>query len=117
MWEHKTASSHGAARLAVHHKIYELLLKYVEEKEGADLVFTTTNGEKVTHYTVELDKLAETFGKKFSVTPTLNRKQMATVIGQRVMSGMLHLTCAIPWKYTGPPTSIKAGLKKLFQGL
>lgn len=83
VWEHKTTNSHGAAKLAIHIKVYQLLQRFIIEKEGSDLVFTTSNGEKVTHISVELDKLAEAFGKKFSITPTLNRKQIATVIGNR----------------------------------
>ncbi len=36
------------------------------KKTGPDLVFTTTNNEKVTH---ELEQLGEAFGKKFTTTP------------------------------------------------
>ena len=51
-------------------------------KSNLDLVFTTSGGEKVQHMGVELQKLAEHFGRTFTVTPTLNRKQKATSIGQ-----------------------------------
>lgn len=54
VWDHKTASSHGAARLAVHVKVYQLLKRYMGSKEGPDLVFTTTTGEKVTHVGLDL---------------------------------------------------------------
>lgn len=40
-----------------------------------------TSGEKVTHIAHELEMLAEAFGKKFTVTPTLNRKKVATAVG------------------------------------
>ena len=51
-------------------------------KSGADLVFTTNTGEKVQHIGVELERLAEFFGKKFAITPTLNRKQIATTVAK-----------------------------------
>ena len=63
-------------------RVYQLLFRYMEPKIGADLVFTTEGGEKVTHVAVELEKLGECFGKKFNITPTLNCKQIATSIGQ-----------------------------------
>jgi hypothetical protein len=78
VWDHKTVSTHGSARVAMHVKIYQLLVEYLGEKTGADLVFTSTAGEKLTHLTVELEKLSEHFGKRFSTTPTMNRKQIAT---------------------------------------
>ena len=74
VWQHKTTNSHGAAKLAVHVKVYQLLTRYCGEREGSDLVFITATGEKVTHMGYELEKFSEHFGKKFLVTPTLNRK-------------------------------------------
>ena len=47
VWEHKTTMTHGGAKLAVHIKVYQLLLQFCEELVEADLVFTTLNGEKV----------------------------------------------------------------------
>lgn len=44
VWEHKPV----ATRIAVHVKVYQVLLEYMEPKTGADLVFTTESGEKVT---------------------------------------------------------------------
>lgn len=81
VWEHKTTNSHGSAKLAVHIKVYQLLQRYIGDRSGADLVFTS-NGEKVTHVGLELEKLGEAFGKKFSITPTLNRKIIATAVFQ-----------------------------------
>lgn len=80
VWEHKTSDSHGSAKLAMSTRVYQLLRRYMEGKSGADLVFTTTTGEKTTHVGHELEKLGEAFGKKFSITPTLNRKQLATTV-------------------------------------
>lgn len=54
----------------------------MEPKQGADLVFTTSMGERVTHIANELEKLGEHFGKKFSITPTLARKQIATALSE-----------------------------------
>ena len=51
-------------------------------KRGADLVFTTGTGEKVQHIGTELERLAEHFGKKFTITPTMNRKQIATAVAK-----------------------------------
>lgn len=81
VWEHKTTNAHGAARLALHVKYYQLLEKFTESKQSADLVFVTVTGEKVTHIAHELEMLAEAFGKKFSVSPTMNRKKVATAVG------------------------------------
>jgi hypothetical protein len=36
----------------------------------------------VTHITTELEKLSEHFSKKFSVTPTMNRKSVATALSK-----------------------------------
>lgn len=49
-------------------------------KAGADPVFTTSTGEKVTHIAAELEKLGEHFGKKFSLTPTPVCKQIDTAV-------------------------------------
>jgi len=80
VWDHKTVSSHGPARIVLHVRVYQMLLDYMGSKEGADLVFLTSSGEKVTHVGLELEKLGESFGKKFSISPTMNRKQVATAI-------------------------------------
>lgn len=53
------------------------------DKIGADLVFSTTAGEKVTHIGHELKMLSDRFGKRFCITPTINRKQIATAVGKR----------------------------------
>ena len=52
----------------------------MDTKAGEDLVFTTVTGEKVTHIATELEKLGEHFGRKFSLTPTMVRKQIATAV-------------------------------------
>ena len=44
-------------------------------------MFKTSTGEKVTHIGYELQKLSDAFGKKFTMTPTLNRKAVATAVG------------------------------------
>ena len=54
----------------------------MDSKAGADLVFTTCAGEKVTHIATELEKLGKHFGKKFSFTPPLVSKQNATAVCQ-----------------------------------
>ena len=41
VWNHKTVSSHGSAKIAAHVRVYQLLVKYMALKTGADLVFTT----------------------------------------------------------------------------
>ena len=81
VWDHKTANAHGPARLAIHVKIYQLLERYVGGRDGADIVFLTNSGAKVTHIGYELEQFSECFGKKFTVTPTENRKQVATTVG------------------------------------
>ena len=67
VWDHKTAQAHGAARIVVPNHLYRLI---EEQASGdhADLVFKTSAGGKVTHIGMELDKLAEHFGKKFGVS-------------------------------------------------
>ena len=80
VWDHKTKAAHGSARIAVHIKVYQLLVDYMAPKSGPDLVFTTNTGERVTHITLELERLGDFFGKKFSITPTTNRKQISTAV-------------------------------------
>lgn len=82
VWEHKTSGSHGSAKMACRIRVYQVLIEYMGTKTGADLVFTTAAGGRVTHISTELERLSETFGKKFTVTPTMNRKQLATAVGQ-----------------------------------
>lgn len=82
VWDHKTAATHGSARIAAHVKVYQLLVDHMAPKSGADLVFTTGNGERVTHAALELEKLGDHFGKKFTVTPTHNRKLVATAVAK-----------------------------------
>lgn len=60
VWDHKTVTAHGPARIV-------MVLEEIGDKEGANLVFTTTSGTKVTHMAIELEKLGEAFGKKFQV--------------------------------------------------
>ena len=82
VWDHKTSASQGSARLGVQPRVHQLLLRYIDGSESSDLVFKTSSGEKVTHIGLELEKLAEGFGKKFAITPTQNRKMIATVVGK-----------------------------------
>ena len=42
--------------------VYQLLTEYMGEKDGADLVFSTTNGEWVTHLAHELKLLGTKIG-------------------------------------------------------
>lgn len=97
VWNHKTVITHGAAQIACHIKVYQLLMEYIGDKKGADLVFTTSSGERVTHIGLELEKLGDVFGKKFIVTPTMNRKQIATTLSQTgseadVRGGAMHMS-------------------------
>ncbi len=69
VWEHKKA---GSALLAVHTRVYDLLLEYMRPKVGADLVFHTASGENVTDMGIELEKLSEHFGQKF-ISPSGKR--------------------------------------------
>ncbi len=39
VWEHKTVSSYGSARIALDVRVYQLLLVYMGSKKGPDLVF------------------------------------------------------------------------------
>ena len=73
VWEHKTTNTHGAAKIAVNARGYSLLIRYTGEREGSDLVFLTKGGDKLTHIGYELEQLSQAFGKKFVITPTLNR--------------------------------------------
>jgi hypothetical protein len=100
VWEHKTAMSHGSARIACHVRVYQVLVDYLGNKSGADLVFTTSSGERVTHITTELEKLSEHFSKKFSVTPTMNRKSVATALSKSateadVRASARHMTHSV----------------------
>ncbi len=63
-----------SGRLVVHTKVYQLLIKIMGEKSVADTVFTT-QASKVTHLVYKLEKLAEHFGNKSAISPTLNMKQ------------------------------------------
>jgi len=58
------------------------ILRYLDTKTGADYVFTTCTGERVTQFVTELEKLGEHFGKKFAITPMMIRKQIATAVSQ-----------------------------------
>ena len=50
VWDHKTAASHGPAKIAIKNQsIYKLLVQYMGRKTGADLVFATTGGKRLTH--------------------------------------------------------------------
>lgn len=44
-------------------------------------MFQTASGAKLTHVAIELERFSELFGKRFAVTPTNNRKAIATVVG------------------------------------
>ena len=80
VWNHKTASSMGQAKLVCPPWFYKLLLKFIEGKDEADLVFTTPSGQKITHTSTELDALSALFGKKFNITPIENRKAVASQV-------------------------------------
>ncbi len=115
VWEHKTVSSYGSARIALNVRVYQLLLVYMGSKKGPDLVFTTSTGERVTHISLELEKLSEYFSKKFSITPTYNRKQIATAVARTgsdadVRSTAQHMTHSLEvhrasYQQTGDATS------------
>ena len=49
VWDHKTAAAHGPAKIALKEEIYQLLVQYMGSKTGADLVFTTSGGKRLTH--------------------------------------------------------------------
>lgn len=84
VWEHKTVTSHGSAKIVMPPWVYEILMTYTGDKTGADRVFQTTTGEPVTHLSIELEKLGNIFGKKLTMSPTTNRKTVATTVGRTV---------------------------------
>ena len=54
VWDHKTAKSHGSAKIAVREDIYKLLIEFMGDKCSADLVFTTVGGKRVTYSAIAL---------------------------------------------------------------
>ena len=46
VWEHKTTSSFGSAKVVLPEWVFRLLNKYAEGHDDSDLVFVTTGGEK-----------------------------------------------------------------------
>ncbi|XP_064383608.1 uncharacterized protein LOC135332181 isoform X2 [Halichondria panicea] len=99
VWGHKTVTAHGAARIVMPAKVYEIIMEHSPQGEDTNLVITTASGGKVTHMAEELTKLGDSFGKKFAITPTLNRKAIATQVGrvcseveERQLSGQIHDT-------------------------
>ncbi len=97
VWEHKTNSSFGSARLAVLARVHQLLIEYLGTKSGSVYAFTTSSGERVKHLGQELEKLGEYFGQKFLLSPTLNRKFIATAVSEKgsecdVRGAATHMT-------------------------
>lgn len=45
----------GAAKLAIHINLYQMLNEHLGEKKGSDLVFLSTTGEKLIHITLVLE--------------------------------------------------------------
>ena len=67
VWGHKTVTAHGAARIVMPAKVYEIIMEHSPQGEDTNLVFTTASGGKVTHMAEELTKLGDSFGKKFDL--------------------------------------------------
>lgn len=114
--QHRSVTTHGLAKIACHVRVYQLLMDYVEPKKGTDYVFTSSNGEKVTHVTVELEQLGKYFGKIFTLSPTPNRKQTEMTLKQesdvRATASYMSETSAqkskSPDRYYGKAISFKA---------
>ncbi len=71
VWGHKTATSHGSARIVMPVNIYKIIIDQSPPGEDTNLVFTTAAEGKVTHIGAELTKLGDSFGKKFAVSVNL----------------------------------------------
>ena len=82
VWNHKTAAQHGAAKIVTPTWLYAIIKRFVEGKDTSDLAFTTSGGGKISHTGIELEQLSAAFGKKFAITPTENRKAIATEIAE-----------------------------------
>lgn len=71
VWEHKTTSSFGSAKIVLPEWVFTLLKEYIRKfREGCseeDLVFVTTTDEKISKIAGELEKLSSQFGKKVQV--------------------------------------------------
>ena len=68
VWEHKTKTSFGSAKVVLPEWVFTLLKKYIDDFRGEytdeDLVFVTRSGEKISKLAGELEKLSSQFGKK-----------------------------------------------------
>ena len=66
---HKTSATHGAAKQTILGQIYQVLTDFMGiNKEGSDLVFVTSTGQKIKNLSSESEKLTEAFGKKFEAS-------------------------------------------------
>ena len=91
--------------IAIRMRVYQLLFRYMEPKTGADLVFTTEGGEKVTHVAIELEKLGERFGK---------RKQIATSVGQTGTDADVRAIGKLPSTLLNKKVTRRRGITNIF---
>ena len=80
VWGHKTVTAHGAARIVMPAKVYEIIMEHSPQGEDTNLVITTASGGKVTHMAEELTKLGDSFGKKFAVSFNLRVELVLVLI-------------------------------------
>lgn len=109
VWNHKTVAAFGCARIVRPKWVCELTTRHACGKQGAELVFTTGNGEKkLTHIEVELERLGKLFGKDIRVNSTTNRKATSTAVGlartsdlevRSLASYMTHITTTAQTSY------------------
>ena len=82
VWEHKTTQSFGSASIIVPLRMFSMLSSYIENtRDGAeeeDLVFVSSYGKPIAKAGDELKHLAQAFGEEIPLTPTMNRKILAT---------------------------------------
>ena len=69
---------------------YPIIFKYVEGRESSDLAFTTSGGGKISHTRIVLEQLSAAFGKRFSITPTENRKAIPEAEVRKAAKYMTH---------------------------
>ena len=95
VWEHKTTASFGSAAIVVPLGIYTMLKSYIEcvrrEGEDEDLVFLTNNGNPLTKAGHELENLASSLKEELPLTPSLNRKILATTAAANLEDDQLRV--------------------------
>ena len=95
VWEHKTTASFGSAGIIVPSGIYSMLRSYIEcvrqEGEDEDPVFLTNNGNPLSKAGNELENLARSLNEEVPLTPSLNRKILATTAAANLEDDQLRV--------------------------